>query len=665
MHDRPREAPLREALLVLALIVAALLIRLPDWRTIPAAGDEVAQARFAIQIIREQRVPLTANDAYTGPFFVDVLAALFLLGVKDPFIGRTVMLIAGTLTIPLTYVWVKEIARSRLAGLVAAAVVAANPAHILLNSHLGGATYLLPLFTTAFLCLATFALRRDRWPLWIAATVMAGLALQANPVGLYVVAGGGLWFLVQSRRLERIGQRWPMWPLLGGLCIALVYAPVIVFNLTSGLGSMSTLDARGYLWQRDPTIFTYLDNLRRLILQLARQTSGVFSGDETLSPLLGLPVLMGVWAIVGFILSRRPLRSLLLLVSVPFVLTAPWFSAHYGLLDPMRFTTFFVPVFAAGMGATAARLAEWLAARLKLPQVVPGLAALALAVAPLPSLYQYNQTVDRNLSSGRVLLSLSEQMVRDNRGEKVYIVYSDAFLYNTTGIPYVPEMHLLLAGIEYEFIPAEQVIGRLYGSHGRPALVLGRDEDAAQLEAVAPLTAWPSPDNALAQRRGYGLYRVDTSALPKPDFVLTGHSAQSIAPQHRIDQPIGDSLMLLGYDLSASPRHSQPLTVTLYWQVATPMPFGTYTQFIHLINPRDNQIAAQVDRQLGRVIYPVDAWQPGEVIVDQVVLDVPAGDAEDHYQLRAGVYLYPSLQRLHVPGGSDDSVSLGEVTASP
>jgi sortase (surface protein transpeptidase) len=95
------------------------------------------------------------------------------------------------------------------------------------------------------------------------------------------------------------------------------------------------------------------------------------------------------------------------------------------------------------------------------------------------------------------------------------------------------------------------------------------------------------------------------------------------------------------------------------------MPFDTYIQFVHLIDEHDNQLVAQSDRQLGQIIYPADAWQPGEVIVDRVILDLPAGNATDRYQLRAGVYQYPSLQRLRVPGTADNSVLLGPITVTP
>ena len=70
--------------LLLLMTLLALAVRLPYWRTIPAAGDEVGQAVYAMRIVHGQGFPLVGNDAYAGPFFFYLLAFLFRLGVADP-----------------------------------------------------------------------------------------------------------------------------------------------------------------------------------------------------------------------------------------------------------------------------------------------------------------------------------------------------------------------------------------------------------------------------------------------------------------------------------------------------------------------------------------------------------------------------------------------------
>jgi len=54
-----------------------LAVRWPYWRTIPLPGDETNQATLAMHIARGEIWPLTGTDAYTGPFFVYLMAGLY------------------------------------------------------------------------------------------------------------------------------------------------------------------------------------------------------------------------------------------------------------------------------------------------------------------------------------------------------------------------------------------------------------------------------------------------------------------------------------------------------------------------------------------------------------------------------------------------------------
>ena len=229
---------------LLLITIAAFLIRVPYWEVIPASFDEVGQTTYALLIAQGQSLPLVANDAYAGPFYVYFLASLLRLGVENPMIGRIVVMVTGTLTIPLTYGWVQALSKNKLAGLIAALLVALNPDLILVNSHMGGATFLLPFFTTAFLLGITVAVRRDSVKWLIVAGIAAGLALQSNPIAGLLIAGGMLWFLWQTRHKTQLGRWWPFWPILLGLIIVFIYTPVIVYNLTTDFETVGVLNER-------------------------------------------------------------------------------------------------------------------------------------------------------------------------------------------------------------------------------------------------------------------------------------------------------------------------------------------------------------------------------------------------------------------------------------
>jgi hypothetical protein len=659
----------KDVTLLLLITLLAVALRLPYWQTIPAAGDEVAQGTYAIQIARGEKLPLVANDQYDGPFFVYLLAVLFRLGIKEPLLGRVVILTTGSLIAPLTYLLVRRLKGSPLAGLIAAALVVTNPHLILMNSHIGGTTQLLPFFTTLFLWLVASAVETDQVGWLIAAAIAGGLALQANLAAVLLVAGVYLWLALRLRPSTRLGRRWPLWPLAMGLVMAAVYSPVIVFNLlTIRLGTVATLRQRTYLWQANPTLATFAVNLWRLAAQLTRQMSGVLVGDETWRTILGLPLLYAAWAVSGLVVITRRLSRLPLASFPLFVILVPYFSSHFGMFDPVRFTTPFTPVLAGGMGCVTVwaleRLQKLAPARRRWLTAGLLVAVALLAAFPTLPLFQYYAYINDNHLSGDPLLELSRQMVAANRGEPVYISPSAAFLY-TAGIPYVPELHLIMAGIQHALLPPDQIIGRLFALPG-PATLLLDDEDAAAIQRTAALIPWPGAANQAAHRQGFGLYTLDLSTpLVKPDFVLTGAQRANLRPLVTVNLAVGDGLRLIGYDVPDHLAPGQTLNLAFYWQRTGPMPDATYMGYAHLFDAQTMQLLAQDDHLLGHDQYPVNAWQPDEVVVDRFALSLPAGSAAASVRVQAGAYTWPDTVRLTVAGNPDNQIELRSVSVQP
>lgn len=82
-----------------------------------------------------------------------------------------------------------------------------------------------------------------------------------------------------------------------------------------------------------------------------------------------------------------------------------------------------------------------------------------------------------------------------------------------------------------------------------------------------------------------------------------------------------------------------------------------YTVFVQLLSP--DGVVAQYDAQLQRGNYPTSVWQPGNVIVDPVVLLLPGNLVSGEYRLIAGMYDLTSGARL--PAGTGDFVELGRL----
>ena len=102
----------------------------------------------------------------------------------------------------------------------------------------------------------------------------------------------------------------------------------------------------------------------------------------------------------------------------------------------------------------------------------------------------------------------------------------------------------------------------------------------------------------------------------------------------------GDEMQLLGY----TPRQQGgQLAIELYWLALRAMETD-YKVFVHLVNPVDQSIAAQVDTMPRNWSYPTSRWGRREVYVDRIALDL-SGVAPGAYRLAVGVYA-PEADRL-------------------
>ncbi len=86
--------------------------------------------------------------------------------------------------------------------------------------------------------------------------------------------------------------------------------------------------------------------------------------------------------------------------------------------------------------------------------------------------------------------------------------------------------------------------------------------------------------------------------------------------------------------------------MTLYWQAVGPVA-QDYTVFLHLLGP-DGERHAQHDDPPLRGLQPMTHWQPGEVLPDRRVLELPGDLPPGRYRLEVGLYELASGHRLPV-----------------
>jgi 4-amino-4-deoxy-L-arabinose transferase-like glycosyltransferase len=162
-----------------------------------------------------------------------------------------------------------------------------------------------------------------------------------------------------------------------------------------------------------------------------------------------------------------------------------------------------------------------------------------------------------------------------------------------------------------------------------------------------------------------GLYDADDpESTPLP---IAGSGASSVtldyvkvdvppapAPRLRVDDGnLANLARLEGYDLPepATVKAGATLPVTLTWECLGPFE-DDFTVFVHLVGP-DGVPLAQADSQPLGGRYPTSYWDAGERLADPYHIEIPFDLPPGEYELRTGMYLLATGERLPVVGDGD------------
>lgn len=118
---------------------------------------------------------------------------------------------------------------------------------------------------------------------------------------------------------------------------------------------------------------------------------------------------------------------------------------------------------------------------------------------------------------------------------------------------------------------------------------------------------------------------------------------------HRLNANFANHLILLGYDEPII--NEETLTIPLYWQAgsANLQAVPNLTRFVQLVGS-DGQLYSQHDSWPDNGQYPVDLWQPNEVVGEAVSLPLHNLPKSLSYSLHMGLYLPDTGQRLPIFG---------------
>lgn len=657
-----RFLPYLAAILLVLVALLALGLRLHRLDAQSLWYDE----GFSVYLARMTLADITARTAadIQPPLYYYLLHGWMQLFGDSSAVLRAFSLLFGVLSIPLAFEVGRSLFGSRLAGLLAAFLVAISPLHIWYSQELRMYTLLTFLGLCSSALLLHIVGRAEPVPsgrpgrvvvdvlLWIAYTLTTIAALYTHYFAFFVLAFQGVYLLVawgaQGFRPTRLGLS----GIASGALSMLAYVPWLP-NLLARYGA-------------DASYWPGQLKLHEVLVDIAVS----YVGGESISEFLGVRLAIGFGAVLlvcCIALWRRPrpapagrsaqlaLAFLLLYLVMPPALililsyNAPKFNARYVMVSQPALLLLFAGGVAALVqhrGRIAGTLGRWLLASLALLLVVgtsifatyQAYTAPAFARADFRGAAAY---VGQSIQPDETVILCSGHMfpVWDLYApDRERYLLPDSATLDTTRL------------LDYSIAPE---LNRWLSGKGGVWLVLWQDEVVDPVGYLPSLLARAGVEMAVDRsfsQLDVRHYRLDPDARfsDQPDI------------EHPSGINFGDRLKLLGYSQTG------PQQVTFFWQALQPLD-EDYLVSIVLRDP-NNQIWGQWDGRPTAYLYPTDRWQVGQVVPGRYDLVPIAGTPPGDYGLDVGVYTEEDpvgLDLLDTSGAAQGKrVVLGAVSLS-
>ncbi|MBN1135757.1 MAG: glycosyltransferase family 39 protein, partial [Anaerolineae bacterium] len=373
-----------DALIAAGLMAAAAAVRLPYLQLAPVISDEAFEVLAARGMVGGEFIWFGPFDPTTGPLVTWLLALAVWLFGSSAYLARAVTLVFGVLTVGLAYLLGRSLAscqttkdtndtkdlpqnsrppvlnseaavwRGRIAGLAAGLLLAFNPVHTIVNSHIAWSNSATPLFATATFLALHAATRRGDGRLLVLGGLLYGLALQTHISMLVVIPGLLIWFLARRDVLSWLRRPWPY---LAVAAAALGYGNMIAYNIISRGGLLADAQLHTYAWEPNPTLISYLDRLAALLTNLGQTIGGQVPRVADGWGLGGLVVgVLAAWLLAALIYTAWRGEALPLLALLSTAAVMPYFNKRYDGLLSQRYTAFLLPLCFAAMGVMAAEV---------------------------------------------------------------------------------------------------------------------------------------------------------------------------------------------------------------------------------------------------------------------------------------------------------------------
>lgn len=483
--------------------------------------------------------------------------------------------------------------------------------------------------TTVFAALSVAAVwlySRDGLRSWNA--LLFGLASQLRPEGHALFALAVALAALTFARARRDPSRTPALRLHTFAGPLVVYAatavPYALFSLvTTGKPLPNTFYAKA----GQETLFS---------LRTLRETLVYAWGDNPVALLLMVVGLLPAW--------RRSRLAVLWLLALPvftaFVIDFTW---HHG-----RYTMPLIP-FQMAVGALGAWwLVQQVGRRGWAMRPAAGLLAALVVIAGAWGLPRWSQMLATNTQEILDIDVALGEWLRDNTPPDALLALDDI-----GAITYIAQRPI----VDMNGLVSPEVWPALAAEIGLPRdQVLTRilSEQQPDFMVAFPLWRWNIATNPVVATELHHVRTPTHTMIFQQDayvYATEWPYISGIAPETPLAVQFADYFTLVGFDQTA-------VGLTLYWRSDAPAP-AAYDVFVHLLDA-DGNIVAQTDRQPVNGLAATDVWQPADLIRDPVPFALPDSLPPGRYELRLGVYLRETGQRLPVSSGGD-SVLLATV----
>lgn len=610
--------------------------------------DEATVVRRALAIAYEGDLPAFGVGASVGlanpPLFL-YLAAIPLRVWPDPLALVLFIALLNSLAVLACY-GLGQICFNRSVGLIAAFLFAVNPWAIVYGRKIWSQN--LPLVTIAFMtALLMIFVQRRRWMLVGAFVGLAAL------IGLHL---GGLAFIpVLLLPMLVYRQQVSMRPLLvGGLCLALAFAPYLIQDVHQGWSNL-----QGLVHYGGGEKHFSLDALRYAFFLTGSYGLQGMAGARYEEYLAGLPdlwwlndVMMGLLAAsllyaVGQLVWGAPERRRVLLLLLAWFIfpialqtwsSTPTYPHYFILLYPVQFLLIAFLVM-DGKSKLATRLGSkgnlvW--------QIALGVFALMWAgwqIAVIGRLFVFMERYPTTGGYGIPLHYTRQAALEARQSSNAEIIVLG--VGQNPAVDETPAVFdALLFGRAHRFADGRWALPMPAAD---AVYIAGPTEPSAELAPVVERLKVLGSNKSIVLPDGWR-YEIVHASPPQREAILSevDHFAAPVSFANGVD--------FLGY---ATLQKDTTLEFWLLWQVRlAPPPELAYHFFTHLLD-REGKRHSQHD-QAG---FSTACWRAGDWVLSRFALPLPPNLAAGDYTVRVGMYTFPDIQNVPVVDAAGQPIS--------